>query len=92
MYKDELIQLHQFLVYALKFLAENDKIKNDCSEYILLNINPHHIHKTKAEHKHAIFVLCKIISTIISDKDKDSIPQNVYSSLSDIVDKTRDEI
>ena len=57
MYKDEMIQLHQFLVYILKYLAENDQIKNDCSEYISLKISPHHIHKTKAEHKHAIFVL-----------------------------------
>ena len=49
MYKDEMIQLHQFLVYVLKYLAENDQIKNDCSEYISLNISPHHIHKTKAD-------------------------------------------
>lgn len=48
MYKDEMIQLHQFLVYILKYLAENDQIKNDCSEYISLKISPHHIHKTKA--------------------------------------------
>lgn len=27
MYKDEMIQLHQFLVYILKYLAENDQIK-----------------------------------------------------------------
>ena len=65
MYKDEMIQLHQFLVYILKYLAENDQIKNDCSEYISLKISPHHIHKTKAEHKHAIFVLCKIIAQVI---------------------------
>ncbi len=48
MYKDEMIQLHQFLVYILKYLAENDQIKNDCSEYISLKISPHHIHKTKS--------------------------------------------
>ena len=58
-----MIQLHQFLVYVLKYLAEDDQITNDCSEYITLKISPHHIHKTKAEHKHAIFVLCKISST-----------------------------
>ena len=56
MYKDEMIQMHQFLVYVLKYLAEDDQIKNDCSEYITLKISPHHIHKTKAEHKHAIAV------------------------------------
>ena len=45
-----MIQLHQFLVYVLKYLAEDDQITNDCSEYITLKISPHHIHKTKAEH------------------------------------------
>ena len=31
-----MIQLHQFLVYVLKYLAEDDQITNDCSEYITL--------------------------------------------------------
>ncbi|MDO5849253.1 MAG: UPF0058 family protein [Methanobrevibacter sp.] len=92
MYKDEMIQLHQFLVYVLKFLAENDQIQNDCSEYMILNISPHHIHKTKAEHKHAIFVLCKIISEIIADKDNNSIPSNVCNSLSDLVARSEKEL
>ena len=84
--------MHQFLVYVLKFLAENDQIKNDCGEYISLKISPHHIHKTKAEHKHAIFVLCKIISEIIADKEKDSIPDNVRNSLADLVTRSEKEI
>ena len=92
MYKDEMIQMHQFLVYVLKFLAENDQIKNDCGEYISLKISPHHIHKTKAEHKHAIFVLCKIISEIIADKEENSIPDNVRNSLSDLVARSEKEI
>lgn len=92
MYKDEMIQLHQFLVYVLKYLAENDQIKNDCSEYISLKISPHHIHKTKAEHKHAIFVLCKIISKLLADKEENAIPVNVYNSLSDLVVKSQQEM
>lgn len=92
MYKDEMIQLHQFLVYVLKFLAENDQIKNDCSEYMMLNISPHHIHKTKAEHKHAIFVLCKIIAVIIADKDANSLPINVCNSLADLVARSEKEL
>lgn len=92
MYKDEMIQLHQFLVYVLKYLAENDQIKNDCSEYIGLKISPHHIHKTKAEHKHAIFILCKIISQLIAEKDENSIPENVYNSLSDLVVRSQKEL
>ena len=87
-----MIQLHQFLVYVLKYLAEDDQITNDCSEYISLNISPHHIHKTKAEHKHAIFVLCKVISEVIADKDNHSIPDNVRNSLADLVTRSEKEI
>ena len=92
MYKDEMIQLHQFLVYVLKYLAEDDQITNDCSEYISLKISPHHIHKTKAEHKHAIFVLCKIISEIIAEGEENSIPENVRNSLSDLVARSEAEL
>lgn len=92
MYKDEIIQLHQFLVYVLKYLAENDQIKNDCSEYISLKISPHHIHRTKAEHKHAIFVLSKTISKIISENDEDYLPPNVSNSLSELVKRSRKEL
>ncbi|MBE6500262.1 MAG: UPF0058 family protein [Methanobrevibacter thaueri] len=92
MYKDEMIQMHQFLVYVLKYLAEDDQIRNDCSEYITLKISPHHIHKTKAEHKRAIFVLCKIISEIIADREDNSIPDNVRNSLADLVTRTENEI
>ena len=92
MYKDEKIQLHQFLVYVLKYLEEDNQISNDCSEYISLKISPHHIHKTKAEHKHAIFVLCKIISEVIADKDNHSIPDNVRNSLADLVTRSEKEI
>ena len=92
MYKDEMIQLHQFLVYALKYLTDNDKSSYDCSEYISLKISPHHIHKTKAEHKHAIFILCKIISDVITDKDANSIPSNVCNSLSDLVERSEKEL
>ena len=87
-----MIQLHQFLVYVLKFLAEDDQIRNDCSEYITLKISPHHIHKTKAEHKHAIFVLCKIISQVMAEKDENAIPENVRNSLSDLVARSESEI
>ncbi len=92
MYKDEMIQIHQFLVYVLKYLTDNDKSTYDCSEYISLNISPHHIHKTKAEHKNAIFVLCKIISGVLADKDANSIPPNVYNSLSDLVVRSEKEL
>ncbi|MDR3063410.1 MAG: UPF0058 family protein, partial [Methanobrevibacter sp.] len=37
MYKDEMIQIHQFLVYILKYLENNQDIEFSCKKYISLN-------------------------------------------------------
>ena len=92
MYKDELIQLHQFLVYVLKYLDTDEKAHKSCEKYLLLNISPHHIHKTKAEHKHAVFVLSNIITEVILEKDVDTIPPNVQNAIDDLVRKSRNEL
>ena len=92
MYKDELIQLHQFLVYVLKYLDTDEKSHKACERYLVLNISPHHIHKTKAEHKHAVFVLSDVISEVILDKDVDTIPPNVQNALDDLVRKSEREL
>lgn len=92
MYKDEMIQMHQFLVYVLKFLEIESEIPNSCSEYIALNISPHHIHRTKAEHKHAIFVLSNTISEVILKEDDESVPTNVSNALSELVKRSKKEL
>ena len=46
----------------------------------------------RSEHKHAIFVLCKIISQVIAEKEENSIPDNVRNSLSDLVIRSQNEI
>jgi hypothetical protein len=92
MYKDEMIQMHQFLVYVLKFLETESEIPNSCSEYIALNISPHHIHRTKAEHKHAIFVLSNTISEVILKEDNESVPANVSNALYELVKRSKKEL
>lgn len=87
-----MIQVHQFLVYILKYLTEKDEIQYNCKEYMSLKISPHHIHRTKAEHKRAIFVLCKTISKVVDDKDPETIPSNVINSLADLIKRTEKEI
>ena len=92
MYKDEMIQMHQFLVYVLKYLETESEIPNSCSEYIALNISPHHIHRTKAEHKHAIFVLSSTISEVILKEDGESIPSNVSNALTELIRRSKKEL
>ncbi|WP_414468958.1 UPF0058 family protein [Methanobacterium sp. ACI-7] len=92
MYKDELIQLHQFLVYVLKYLEDGYEVKGECEEYFLLNISPHHIHRTKAEHKYAIFVLSESISELIARKNDGTAPPNVSNGLAELAKRSKKEI
>lgn len=87
-----MIQMHQFLVYVLKYLETNNEIHSSCSEYIGLNISPHHIHRTKAEHKHAIFVLSNTISEVILQENRDSVPSNVSNALSELIKRSKKEL
>ena len=69
--KDELIQLHAFLL-QLKSNLENMIEKKDGNiflSYEILNIGPHKIHKSKKEHKLAIFELSKCIANFLEEND-----------------------
>lgn len=87
-----MIQLHQFLVYVLKYLDTNNEAHKYCEDYLALNISPHHIHRTKAEHKYAIFVLSNSISELILNMDEGSVPPNVSSALADLVRRSKKEL
>ncbi len=90
MYKDELIQLHQFLVYVLKNMDEEYELKEECKDYLCLKISPHHIHRTKAEHKHAIFVLSNTISEVLASNNGGS--SNVSNGLSELIKRSKREL
>lgn len=92
MYKDELIQLHQFLVYVLKYLKTVENVNEEPKEYLSLNISPHNIHRTKIEHKCAIFVLSAIISKIIFENGNDILPESVVSVLQDLAEKSKKQV
>ena len=91
MYKDELIQLHQFLVYVLKHLDHEYEVKDECKEYLCLNISPHHIHRTKAEHKYAIFVLSNTISEVLANNNG-GMSSNISNGLNELVKRSKREL
>jgi hypothetical protein len=65
LYKDELIHIHQLLLYLSKFFMDNGAPRDCFREYFELGINPSQIHKTKAQHKHAVFSLALCISDVL---------------------------
>jgi hypothetical protein len=52
------------MVQMKKFFEENGK--GEFSQYHSLQISPIHVHRSKAEHKHAIFVLGKEIASVMA--------------------------
>ena len=92
MYKDELIQIHQFLVYVLKNLEDEYTVKDECKEYICLNISHHHIHRPKAEHKYAIFVLSTAISEVIANNNGGTSTTNISNGLNELVKRSKKEL
>ncbi len=64
MHKEELIQLHTLMVQMKRFFEDNGH--GEFSHYQSLKISPIHVHRSKAEHKHAIFILGKEIASIMA--------------------------
>lgn len=71
MQKDELIQLHTFLIQLKTHLE--DIIEHNGGEefqfYDQLNVTPYQVYKSKREHKLAVFTLSKGIADLLSNNN-----------------------
>ena len=68
MHKDELIQLHEHLSTIMDYFVQQNEIDFEVfSPYEALDVSPDHIHKSKSEHKHAVFVLGQALADSMSD-------------------------
>jgi len=71
MQKDELIQLHAFLL-QLKTHLEDLMENNGGAEFAFyreLDVTPYQVYKSKREHKLAVFSLSKGIATLLSNNN-----------------------
>ena len=90
MKKEELIQLHNFLLQLKTHIEtiRNIKETSESSSYEIMGIAPYEIYKSKKEHTRAIFELSKDISDIMkNNEDKDSIFQKIYEQLEEICNR-----
>jgi hypothetical protein len=75
MQKDELIQLHTFLLQLKSHLEEF--IEADCvtefQQYNRLGVTPYQVYKSKREHTLAVFTLSKGIADMLSNNDCDGL-------------------
>jgi hypothetical protein len=57
MRKEELLHIHMLLAQFKKY-CEEDGLISDLRKYDALRISPFEVHRSKEEHKRAIFILC----------------------------------
>jgi len=70
MHKDELLELHEEMVHIKDRLKGFDGINEDHFEkYENLGVDPSHVHKSKSEHKHAVFVLGNALAAAMSEDE-----------------------
>ena len=67
MKKEEMIQLHMLLAQLKKFCEDNN-FDCDFSKYNELGISPIQVHRSKDEHKHAIFVLATELASMTAKR------------------------
>ncbi|QSG13954.1 UPF0058 family protein [Halapricum desulfuricans] len=70
MHKDELLELHEHMVTIMEYFREQDHVKDGLFDpYEELDVTPADVHKSKSEHKHAVFVLGNALATAMSEDE-----------------------
>ncbi len=89
--KDELIQLHSFLVQLRNNLE--DMINPEANHFLtydLLEINPHEVYRSKREQELAVFELGKGISCLIKEKYPSAL-ERLCEKFEEICSKLREK-
>ncbi|WP_458189261.1 UPF0058 family protein [Haladaptatus sp. NG-WS-4] len=70
MHKDDLLELHEQMVTIMEYFREQEDIPDGSFDaYDQLDVDPSHVHKSKSEHKHAVFVLGNSLATVMSEDE-----------------------
>ncbi|MFP4632049.1 MAG: UPF0058 family protein [Halobacteriota archaeon] len=90
MHKDELIHLHSLLVEIKKYFEGQEDTEDVAfDDYEALDTSPVHIHKSKSEHKHAIFVLGESLASQMAE-DEFSDQGRVEARMNELAEETAD--
>ena len=70
MHKDELLELHSQMVTIMEYFKRQEGVDEGLFEpYEQLDVDPSHVHKSKSEHKHAVFVLGNALASAMSEDE-----------------------
>ena len=73
MKKQELIHLHGLLAKVQEHYEKSEQETVDHDEYLELGVQPPSIHKSKTEHKAAVFALAKGITSEMESEDAEPV-------------------
>ncbi|MFO1533371.1 MAG: UPF0058 family protein [Thermoplasmatota archaeon] len=72
MHKDELLQLHSLLCQMKRYFEDCGlPLVGEFGEYDALQVSPQHIHKSKTDHKRAVFLLGKGLADVVMTGNPD---------------------
>ena len=70
MHKDELLELHEEMVTIKEEFQSYEDVPDGLFDpYEELDVDPSHVHKSKSEHKHAVFVLGNALASALSEAE-----------------------
>jgi hypothetical protein len=82
-HKNELIQLHTLLAQIKHHMEGEEPDAPTFEEYEDVGVEPTHVHRSKSDHKKAIFTLGKELASSLSE-DEFSGPSQVSNRLEEI--------
>ncbi|HET7322955.1 MAG TPA: UPF0058 family protein [Halococcus sp.] len=70
MHKEELLELHEQMVTITEFVSKREDVDPALFEpYERLDVTPDDVHKSKSEHKHAVFILGNALAEAMSEDE-----------------------
>lgn len=70
MHKEELLELHEQMVLIMEYFRDLEDVDESLFHpYDDLAVTPDDVHKSKSEHKHAVFVLGNALAQSLSDDE-----------------------
>ncbi|MFC5969922.1 UPF0058 family protein [Halomarina salina] len=70
MHKDELLELHEQMVAIMEYFRAQEDVDSDLFDpYDQIDVSPDDVHKSKSEHKHAVFVLGNALASAMSEDE-----------------------
>lgn len=92
MHKDELLELHEQMVVIMEHFRDREDTDPALFEpYAELDIEPDHVHKSKNEHKHAVFVLGNALASAMSE-DEFSSAGRIGKRMKELADDAEQKI